>query len=159
MKLNRFQNLLKFLRFDNKIERRRSRMSAFEEIFELFRKNLSKGIIPSENLSLDEQLVNFHGRCSFKTYMPKKPGKYGIKIWTLCDVSNSYCLNQKVYLGKDDKDSPPDKNLSLKVAMELVNSYDRPLKGRNITTDSFFTSFELYKIIVKKGIDYTWNDQ
>nr|CAI5851161.1 unnamed protein product [Callosobruchus analis] len=35
---------------------------------------------PSAYLCIDEQLVDVIGRCPFRTYMPNKPDKYGIKI-------------------------------------------------------------------------------
>jgi len=152
MKLNRFQNILRNLRFDDKAERGYGTLAPFEEMFELFRRNMSKGIIPSENLTIDEQLVTFFGRCSFKTFMPNKPGKYGIKIWTLCDVKTSYCLNQIIYLGKKTENSTPEKNLSMNVVLDLITSYNSDLKGRNITTDSYFTSLELSKELLKKDI-------
>ncbi|KRX80363.1 PiggyBac transposable element-derived protein 4, partial [Trichinella sp. T6] len=39
---------------------------------------------PSENVTVDERLYPFKGRCQFRQYMPKKPSKYGIKFWVAC---------------------------------------------------------------------------
>ena len=36
---------------------------------------------PSANLTVDEQLVEFHGRVRFKQYIDSKPGKFGIKTF------------------------------------------------------------------------------
>ena len=36
---------------------------------------------PSPHLTLDEQLVEFHGRVKFRQYIPTKPGKYEMKIF------------------------------------------------------------------------------
>ena len=41
--------------------------------------------VPGKNLSIDEGLIKFNGRLSFKQYMPKKPNKFGIKGWMLAD--------------------------------------------------------------------------
>ncbi|KRY04854.1 hypothetical protein T01_11867 [Trichinella spiralis] len=42
---------------------------------------------PSENVTVDERLYPFKGRCQFRQYMPKKPAKYGIKFWwNSCEV-------------------------------------------------------------------------
>jgi hypothetical protein len=40
--------------------------------------------VPGKNISI-EGLVKFNGRLSFKQYMPKKPNKFGIKVWMLAD--------------------------------------------------------------------------
>ena len=45
-------------------------------------------------------MVGFKGRLAWIQYMPKKPRKWGIKIWTLADAANGYVSNMKVYTGK-----------------------------------------------------------
>ena len=55
---------------------------------------------PQKNLSIDESMVGFKGRLAWIQYMPKKPRKWGIKIWTLADAANGYVSNMKVYTGK-----------------------------------------------------------
>ena len=44
---------------------------------------LRKLYILNENITENEQLIGFRGRCPFKQCIPSKPSKYGIKIWTL----------------------------------------------------------------------------
>ncbi len=36
---------------------------------------------PGGSLTVDEQLIPTRGRCSFRQYMPRKPVKYGLKIF------------------------------------------------------------------------------
>ena len=55
---------------------------------------------PQQNLSVDESMVGFKGRLSWIQYMPKKPRKWGIKIWTQADSTNGYVSSLKVYTGK-----------------------------------------------------------
>ena len=62
--------------------------------------NFQKSYVPNLDLTIDEQLVTFRGRCRFKMYIPSKPGSYGIKIWAMCDSPNSYLYNAKIYAGK-----------------------------------------------------------
>ena len=54
---------------------------------------------PYENITVDEQLVPFCGRCSFRQNIKSKPAKYGLKLWLLCDSSTSYVLNAQIYTG------------------------------------------------------------
>ena len=51
---------------------------------------------------IDEQLLPFRGRCAFRQYMPKKPSKYGIKFWMMCDCTTKYMMNANVYLEKEN---------------------------------------------------------
>ncbi|CAF4750052.1 unnamed protein product, partial [Rotaria sp. Silwood2] len=77
MSLHRFKDLLRFLRFDDRQRRDKTdRLAPIRSIFECFVKQLPRHFTPSENLTIDEQLVPFRGRCSFVQYMPKKPAKY-----------------------------------------------------------------------------------
>lgn len=64
---------------------------------------------PGPEVTVDERLVPFRGRCPFKQYMPSKPGKYGIKIWAACDARSSYAWNMQVYTGKPIDGRPEKK--------------------------------------------------
>lgn len=43
-------------------------------------------VIPSEYLAIDEQLLAFKKRWSFKQYIPSKQAKYGVKVFSIVDV-------------------------------------------------------------------------
>ena len=101
---------------------------------------------PGENVTVDEQLVGFQGRCPFRQYMPSKPAKYGIKFWMLCDSSTTYVWNIQVYTGKEIG-AVPERNQGLRVVLDLCT---RDLKGRNVTVDNFFTSYELGQALLKR---------
>ncbi|CAF1177060.1 unnamed protein product [Rotaria sordida] len=101
MSLERFKNLLRFLRFDDRQRRAKSdRLASIRYVFQSFTKQLPRHFIPSENITVDEQLVPFRGRCCFAQYMPKKFAKYGLKFWTLCDVKSRYVLALELYTEK-----------------------------------------------------------
>ena len=50
--------------------------------------NIQAAYEPSKNLSVDEGMIAFKGRLSFRQYMPAKPTKYGIKVWMAADFAN-----------------------------------------------------------------------
>ena len=50
-------------------------------------------------LCVDEQKVPFKGASSLKQYIPKKPHKWGYKIFILCDTKG-IVYNFKIYSGK-----------------------------------------------------------
>ena len=89
MSVRRYEDIRRLLRFDDKRTRAKrlktDHMAAFRHIWELFLTRCRTTFIPSECVTIDEQLVPFRGRCKFKQYMPSKPAKYGIKIFWLCD--------------------------------------------------------------------------
>ena len=85
MSLKTFCCISRVLRFDDKSDRRARRaddklapLRDFWGTLEI----LSKFYNPGTNVTV-EQLVGFRGRCPFKQYIPSKPAKYGIKIWTV----------------------------------------------------------------------------
>lgn len=142
---NRFRFLLRCLRFDDirsREERRQSdKLAAIREVFQLFLENCQKSVVPGPNLTIDEQLVAFRGRCPFRQYIPSKPAKYGIKIFALVDTSTMYTLNLEVYAG-----SQPEGPFQLSNSPgEVVKRLVQVVKGtyRNITMDNWFTSFPL----------------
>jgi hypothetical protein len=79
-------------------------MAAFREIWDMFI-GLCKSLrLVGSAVCIDEQLLPFRGRCGFRQHMPKKPSKYGIQIWMMCDCAPKYVLNAKVYLGKENNE-------------------------------------------------------
>ncbi|KRZ55881.1 PiggyBac transposable element-derived protein 4 [Trichinella nativa] len=93
---------------------------------------------PSENVTVDERLYSFKGRCQFRQYMPKKPAKYGIKFWVACCSKSSYAWKMQIYSGKASSETR-EKNQGMRVVLDMVNG----LKGHNVTCDNFFTSYLL----------------
>ena len=61
----------------------------------------SAAYVPGKNITVDEGLVKFNGRLSFKQCMPLKPDKFGIKVWFLADADTCYVPRFQVYLGKN----------------------------------------------------------
>lgn len=87
MSLDRFIDILRYIHFDDPLtgEERKAedKLASLSDITNIFVKNCQDCFNATEMGCVDEQLVIFHGRCSFKVYMTSKSGKYEIKIWTL----------------------------------------------------------------------------
>ena len=112
--VNRFENIGRHLRFDDKRTRaerlKQDKLAAFNYIWGLFIQNCKTKFSLGAYTTVDKQLVPFRGQCPFTIYMPSKPAKYGIKIFWLCDASLPYALNAKIYVGRQPG-SAPEKNL------------------------------------------------
>lgn len=141
---NRFREIQRYLRFDIKSTRalrlQSDKFALVSEIWDEFIKNCILCYIPGANLTADEQLFPSKARCPFTQYMANKPDKFGIKFWILADVNSKYMCNGFPYLGKDDM-RPGDVRVSEHVVMKLAEPFLK--KGRNITTDNFFTCVSL----------------
>ena len=110
--------------------------------------NCRKVYTLSFRLTIDEQLLLIKSRCPFIVYMPNNPSKFGIKFWMLAEVDSKYVVNIIPFLGAQEKQSregPLAESVVLKITEPVQN------KGFNVTTDNFFTSFELPKNLQKEG--------
>lgn len=143
--LDKFEQISACLRFDCRSSRNQSdKLAPIRDVFEKFIKNCQRFYCPSEQVTVDEQLVTFRGRCSFKMFIPSKPGRYGLKIWALCDSKNSYLYNARVYLGKENgkKETNQGENIVKYLCQPIYKS------ERNVTTDNFFTSLSLARFLL-----------
>lgn len=152
MPRTRFTNIARVLRFDDAASRRQRRetdkLAPIRGIFDMWEKTLEDAFVPFENVTCDEQLLTFRGRCPFKQYIPSKPGKYGIKFWMLSDSQTSYVCRLQVYIGRqgDKRES----NQGNRVVTDLCSSLKGT--GRNVTCDNFFTSMNLLQQLKKDNI-------
>ncbi|XP_074485815.1 uncharacterized protein LOC141764447 isoform X1 [Sebastes fasciatus] len=144
MSRNRFREIMRFLRFDKKKTRRaRLQDDKFALVSATWNKFVQNSIAcykPGANITIDEQLLPCKTRCRFTQYTGNKPDNYGIKFWLAADVQSKYMLNGVPYLGKEDTRSRGQlmgESVVLKLAEPFLG------KGRNITTDNFFTSLKL----------------
>lgn len=85
-------------------------------------------------------------RVCFIQYMPKKPKKFGIKIWACCDAETSYCTNFQIYTGATDQG--PEQGLSYRVVHDLMETFFN--KNHNLFIDNFYTSLNLAKSLLDK---------
>ena len=113
---------------------------------EQFVENCRKCYVVSAFVIVDEQLIPFRGRCSFKQYMPSKPDKYGMKLFLLCDCLTGYTFNGKPYLGRQENQMESD----------VVKILSSPFhfSGINITIDTWFTSSQLATDLLQKQITF-----
>lgn len=150
MSRRRFHDINSALRFDDKLQRparlREDRLAPIRNLWEQWRQRLPLLFNPDIDVTVDEQLVPFKGRCKFKQYMPKKPARYGLKIWVTADVTTSYAWRCDIYLGKcGDK---PEVGQGQRVALEMTEG----LQGVTVTCDNFFTTYPLAQELLKRKL-------
>ena len=145
MSRNRYQDILRYLHVvDNRSSQDSSAtqdalwklrpfvdrlLSRFKALFE-----------PGKELSLDEGTCPFKGRVGFRTYNPKKPHKWGIRLYEVCDALTGYCLSFKISSGESSSVSG--------IVLELMQDYLH--KGHELYVDRFYTSIPLFLELHRK---------
>jgi hypothetical protein len=105
-------------------------------------------------IALDESMIPFTGRVSFKQYVKNKPTPWGIKVYALAGSRSGFMQNILVYSGKETPlISVPSKSQTTKVVLTLVD-YLRG-KGHDLYTDRFYTSVELAEYLKDRGFTLT----
>lgn len=93
MPQNRFVFLASCLSFDMREDRcSTDRLSPIRELWEKFIKNCEFYYTPSNDITVDGQLLSFRGRCKFRMYIKSKPDKYGLKIIEMNDAQTFYMV-------------------------------------------------------------------
>ncbi|XP_039618136.1 piggyBac transposable element-derived protein 4-like [Polypterus senegalus] len=155
MPLKRFCALSAILQFDNRESRAARRatdnLAAFREVWDRWAERLPLMYHPGPDVTLDERLLTFRGRCPFRQYMPNKPGKCGIKLWVVCDAQSSYAWDIQVCTGRAEgkaSAAASEKKQSQRIILDMT----RDLRGHNVTCDNVFVSCELGQELLKKQV-------
>ncbi|XP_055888603.1 piggyBac transposable element-derived protein 3-like isoform X1 [Biomphalaria glabrata] len=150
MTKKRFLQIMSFLKVSNfETEDRQDKLSKIRFLYEYIHKKCQKLYQPHQNLSIDERMVQNKGRYGFRQYIRDKPTKWGMKIWVLADSLTGYTYDFEIYVGKDN--SPSSRfGLAYDVVMRLSKSIIN--QGYVIFFDNFYTSYQLLKDLLLKGI-------
>ncbi|XP_073528957.1 uncharacterized protein [Phyllobates terribilis] len=94
MSRDRFVEIMRFLRFDEKSTRserlQTDKFALFSTVWDRFIENCIACYKPGPYITVDEQLFPSKTRCPFTQYMPSKPDKYGHKYWLAVDKRSKY---------------------------------------------------------------------
>ena len=95
---------------------------------------------------MDEQLVCFRRRCTFKQYIPSKSDKYG-------KTTGQFATPLALTHGKckcKDAGSCRETNQGTRVVLDLVEDIEK--SGKNITCNYFFTNLSLARKLLQKKL-------
>lgn len=91
---------------------------------------------PGQHLTLDEAMMLWRGRLSFRQYIPNKRHKYGIKFYELC-TPDGLLLNMLIYSGQNSV-QPRAEGHAFGVVEELMKDYVE--KGHILYMDNYYNS-------------------
>lgn len=148
MARDRYFQILRYLHFaDNRDEVKDKDSPGYDKLFKI-RKLLDVLLprftdvySPERNLAVHETLIKFKGMVHFRQFIPIKPGRFGIKCFTLVESSSGYGLVSKVYTGKENGVVQTD--LGRRAVMTLMESFLD--KGYVLYMDNYYTSVPLFE--------------
>ena len=124
MSRNRYQLISRFLHCSDNNSRPANctdKLYKIRPVYDLLKRTWKDMYNLNEHIAIDEGMLKWKGRLSFRVYNKNKPIKYGIKSYILCDSGNSYCWSLDVYategIGTNYPASP--RHLSQQVAHSL----------------------------------------
>ncbi|XP_064475469.1 piggyBac transposable element-derived protein 2-like [Ornithodoros turicata] len=158
MRRDRFfelRNVVHFADIQNVPEnQKQNKLYRLQPILSSFRSG-SVSLPRFSNLSVDEQMIPFVGRCPARQYIPSKPNPVGLKNFVLA-TPQGLMLDFKIYTGKDTVDQETQKELGLggaivKLLLQTVPSD----KTVHMLKDRYFIGLKLAEFLRSRNTHLT----
>ena len=105
------------------------------------------------DISVDEALLLWKGRLSWKQFIRTKRARFGIKSFVLADASTGYVWNSILYSG-DDTNVDPNSEYQYQATNIVMTLTEKLLdEGRCLYIDNWYSSMELLDELGKRGTD------
>ena len=104
---------------------------------------------PHPQISIDESMIGTKCRLSFIQYLPKKPVKWGIKVWVCADAVNGYIYTFDVYCGANSTNAASPNGIAYGVVFKLIEPCLQ--KGYTVYMDNYYSSPLLFKDLLAAG--------
>ena len=108
---------------------------------------------PSQQIAIDESVIIYKGRVSFRQYLKRKPNPWGIKAFVLADSKAGYLNRVHIYYGKETQLIDSTLLHTVKVVMTLVEPFHH--QGYDLYLDRFYGSPLLSTELSKVGVTVT----
>jgi len=142
-----FEQIWRFLHLaDNRLDDKTDRLFKVRPLLDLVTAQFSAQYTLHQPVTIDEAMIPYKGRLTFKQYMKNKPTKWGIKVFVLSDATNGYVYRLQIYTGKS-LESSVDVGLCSRVLLDLMTG----LEGHRLFTDNYYTGPEVYLELYKRG--------
>jgi len=122
MASQRFESILRFLHFvyNNSVLpwKDRDRLFKIRPVIEELVCQFQQNYTLAREISIDETMVKFKGRKFFRQFLPRKPIRFGFKLFTLAESKSGYIWNFEFYIGRKGE---AEQNQPKNVAVRLTN--------------------------------------
>ena len=122
------------------------------EYLKLFNDACGKGWTVAKEVSIDEMMIAYKGRCGWKQYMPDKPNSWGLKLWGLCASKTGYMHAFELYTGRKDEAAADDGlGLASEVVLTLLKMLmlHQTINGLHVYMDNYYSSPTLFFVLAK----------
>lgn len=146
--VNRFCLIMQALHFSS-ITNVNDHLRAIRPIMEALQEKFSAFFAPFEDLCIDESLMPWRGRLSFRQYIPSKRHRFGVKMFVLSDVRTGYILRFFVYTRATTAVTiMKEIGFTGSIVIELLKDFLD--KGHSLFVDNWFTSPALFEFLLSK---------
>ena len=145
MSRDRFRQIWKSWHFcDNLtlINANNGRLAKIQPVLDYFIPKFLNVYKPRQQLSLDESIIPWRGRLSFRVYNAGKIIKYGILVRMVCESTSGYICNFKIYAA--------EKNPLLHTIQSVLEPYYN--LWHHVYMDNFYNSVKNTEILLRHGI-------
>ena len=149
MPVKRYEKITEYLHVsDRNNENANDKLSKVRPVIDSLKESFQSSYKPSKNVSVDEAMIKWTGRLSYKQYLPAKPIKRGIKVWMQCDADTAYLNEFDIYLGRSTQYS--ENGLGYDVVSKLTASLAN--KNHWVFFDNYFSGVQLATDLLAKKI-------
>ena len=111
---------------------------------------------PERDIAVDEGGVAWKGRGGSRVYNPRKPNKFQMKMYQVCESTSGYVVGFEIYTGKSGVDNvTPVMDVgctkTTKLVMRLLHENRLLGTGHCLYTDNYYTSPELAQELYLKN--------
>lgn len=154
---DRFFDILQYLHLVDSSLQKKKEEEGYDPLFKVhpFLDHLSAVFFsyyqPSWCVSVDEIMTGPRCRISFLQHLPKKPTKFGIKIFVNSEAKTGYVLTFQIYTGKINSTTYESKSKGVAhcVVMDLLDPYLG--RGHWVFTDNCYLSPALFLDFLKSN--------
>ena len=134
-----------------------TRRSKIQPFLDMIIPGFQRLFVPGKALAVDEAMIAYRGRVSFRQYVRGKPHPWGIKAYILADSDTGYLYSVAIYYGKETMlVSCPGLNHTTRVVLTLIQPVCN--MGYDVYTDRFYSPL-LARELCKLGITMTGTGQ
>lgn len=124
-----------------------NKLTRVKPLLQKLLKAFNDAFLPFKELALDESLLLWRGRLSFRQYIKDKAAKYGIKFYELT-TSDGYALNIIIFQGKNSDEPDDNTSKTARIVLRLMQPYLG--KGHHLYMDNYYNSVSLSTHLLSK---------
>ncbi|KAG5866929.1 hypothetical protein JTB14_019776 [Gonioctena quinquepunctata] len=126
------------------------RLYKIRPVINFFNGRMAEIYYPCQQLSLDESMVLWRGRLSFRQFIKNKKHKYGMKLYIMTTPTG---LVQKIVVYTGMLDEIGGRGHAQKVVLHLMEN--KLNVGHHLYMDNYYNSFDLAKNLLNQGTNCT----